>query len=455
MAACFFASMVSASFAASESSKSQSKTPVSFAADVAPLLQRRCVVCHGPEKARGHFRLDTFASLMKPGSSEKPTVLAGQPGTSHLYQLIVEKNADDRMPQNAEALPAAEIEIIRRWIESGAKFDGPSANAPLSSFLPKPAHPPAPERYAQPWPVTALAFNATGAQLAVSGCHEITFWDTARRVLLHRMGGMPERIHALAWQPGGSLLAVAGGAPGRSGEVLLVDTAENAPPLELAVTGDEMLCAAFSPDGRRLAAGGADKTLRVFAIESGAETLRLEQHSDWVQGVAFSPDGRWRASASRDRTARVYNSTNGESVSIFRDHEGAVESLVFSKDGKRVFSSGTDRTVRGWDSADAEHAKVFAKFDIAITGLSLGNHTLFVALADGRVAQRNTSGEGKPREKLAGGAGDRVEALAFHGPSQSLAAGAHDGSVTIWNLKDGGSPSKFMACPGLGQTARK
>ena len=419
----------------------------SFAADVAPVLQRHCVACHGPEKAKGHFRLDTYAGLMKPGTSDKPSVVPGQPEASHLYQLIVEKNEDDRMPQKAEPLTAAEMSVIRAWIADGAKFDGPSTTAPLVSFLPKPAHPPAPQHYTHAWPVTAVTFKPDGSQLVVGGYREITFWNVTNQTLVRRAGGMPERIHSLSWQPGGSLVAIAGGAPGRSGEVLLFDTATNQPPLDLTVTGDEMLCTAFSSDGQRLAAGGADKILRVFSVKSGTEILKLEQHSDWVHGVVFSPDGGMIASASRDRTARVYNSTNGETISIFRGHDAAVESLVFSKDGKLVLSAGADRVVRSWDSADAGHSKTVAKFDVAITALSRADQSVFIALADGRVVQYRVPERDNPREFT--GTGDRVTALAFHEASQLLAIGTHGGRVWVWNLSDGSLVSDFTASPGF------
>ena len=107
-----------------------SARPISFTADVAPLLQRRCVACHGPDKAKGHYRLDTFANLLKPGSSDKPPVVPGQPEASQLYRLLVEKNPDDRMPQDADPLAGTEVAVTRDWIASGAKFDGASRTAP-------------------------------------------------------------------------------------------------------------------------------------------------------------------------------------------------------------------------------------------------------------------------------------------------------------------------------------
>ena len=97
---------------------------VSFSRDLAPIFQRKCVTCHGTEKTKGGYQLHTFQNLMKGGESKEASVVPGQPERSKLFQLLVAKDADDRMPQKDDPLPAAPLALIERWIKEGAKFDG-------------------------------------------------------------------------------------------------------------------------------------------------------------------------------------------------------------------------------------------------------------------------------------------------------------------------------------------
>src|SRR3954471_9720657 len=72
---------------------------VRFTRDVAPVLLRRCQGCHGPDKAKGGYRLDTFAALTRPGDSGDPPITPGKADRSNLFHLVTTDDADDRMPK--------------------------------------------------------------------------------------------------------------------------------------------------------------------------------------------------------------------------------------------------------------------------------------------------------------------------------------------------------------------
>lgn len=92
-----------------------------FDKDILPVIQRRCTECHGKDKQKGKLRLDNFAELQK-GADGEPVVTAGKAGESSLLVRISLPDSDDeRMPPKGNRLSDPVNELIKRWIEQGAK----------------------------------------------------------------------------------------------------------------------------------------------------------------------------------------------------------------------------------------------------------------------------------------------------------------------------------------------
>lgn len=98
--------------------------PVSFEREVQPLLERRCNECHHPENARGGLDLTRLATMRRGGDDLGAAVLPGEPDASPLIRVLMGKE-EPAMPKQADPLPGAEIELLRRWVAEGAIDDTP------------------------------------------------------------------------------------------------------------------------------------------------------------------------------------------------------------------------------------------------------------------------------------------------------------------------------------------
>jgi mono/diheme cytochrome c family protein len=273
---------------------------VSYYKDIRPIFAQHCNGCHQPAKPMGGFVMTSHTDLLKAGEREKPGVVPGKPSESYLVEQIrVHDNGKAEMPKGRDPLKPDQVKLITDWIAQGAADDTPASAKAVAVDR---DHPPV---YQLPPVVTSLAFSPDGAYLAVTGYHEILLYTAESFALEARLIGMSERIQSLAFSPDGKRLAAAGGSPGRFGEIQVWAHANEKLVLSAPVTFDTVYGVSWSPDGRKLAFGCADNTVRAIDPATGQQILQMGTHSDWVLGTAFSQDGEHVASVSRDMTMKL------------------------------------------------------------------------------------------------------------------------------------------------------
>lgn len=446
--------------------------PISFIQDVAPIFKENCFACHDAKKRSGKYDMTSYEKIMAGGAGGEQ-IVPGKPEESELYELIVTEE-QRRMPprDKGEALPKEKAAIIAQWIREGAKLDpGLDPKADLVKELRvRWKAPPPPSVYPYPTIINALTYTPDGQRLVIGGHHELTIWSVGEGKLLRRIFTRAERAYGMVFLPDGKL-AVAGGRPGQEGDVRIFDIDGGTPRLENGVaivdgvhdpkvmlkqlmdTDDSVLCLALSADGKKLAAGGCDRSIRVWDLSGGSLQAKLEQtienHADWVLGVAFAADNKHLLSCSRDKTAKVWDLAAKESVLTFPDHQNIVFAVAGSADGKQAFSVGADKVLRTWNAV-GEGKQVRANGGHGDEIYKLIAHPqqpiLITCSADKtvRVWDAKTGNNLKTLQGMT----DFVFALAISPDGQQVAAGAYDGEVKIWNLADQKLFREFNASPG-------
>ena len=89
-----------------------------FARDVEPILQTRCIRCHGPDRQEKGLRLDTWTGALR-GGEDGPVIRPGRSTDSKLVQRLLGQ-IEPRMPYQDAPLPPEQVASIRAWIDAGA-----------------------------------------------------------------------------------------------------------------------------------------------------------------------------------------------------------------------------------------------------------------------------------------------------------------------------------------------
>ena len=220
------------------------------------------------------------------------------------------------------------------------------------------------------------------------------------------------------------------------------------PPASFPISGDLQLVVqtghsqsvtsvAFSPDGRTLASGSSDNTIKLWEVATGRELRTFSGHLRFVTAVVFTDDGRTLASASWDKTVKLWDVTTGRELRTLAGHSSYIDSLAFTADGRKLASGSDDKTIKLWDVATGQEVKTLAGHASLVTSLSFSGDGKTLASGSGdKTVKLWDVANGRQLHTL-NGHSQFVTTVAVNVDGKTVASGSRDKTIKLWDVATG------------------
>jgi small GTP-binding protein len=249
--------------------------------------------------------------------------------------------------------------------------------------------------------------------------------------LLHTFEGQRNEVYSLAFHPQGRMLA-----SGSSDETLKLWDAQSG---ELLHTLEGHLgpvySLAFDPQGRMLASGSSDETIKLWDAHSGKLLRTLEGHLGDVYSLVFHPQARMLASGSSDKTLKLWVAHSGELLHTLEGHQEAVNSLAFHPQGRMLASGSSDETLKLWDAQSGELLHTLEGHQGPVYSLAFDPQGRMLASGSSdKTLKLWDAHSGKLLRTLEGHT-NIVDIVSFSPDGRLLASKSNDKTVRLWNCE--------------------
>ncbi len=410
---------------------------ISFQKQIAPIFRASCIGCHSEKSAMGGLILTSYAKTMK-GGKGGAQVVAGKSADSKLVKYLI-GTAQPKMPIGG-TLKTAEIDLIKKWIDQGAKIDPslPDTQAPPPIKMPM---------RAVPAPITALLFLPDNKTLLVGTYRQVQFWNLETKQIEKVWDGHADTVRCLALSKSGKRLVAGGGTPGAGGEIRVLNLENFQTVLTLNEHSDIVNAVVITPDDKKILSASTDKSIKIWEMETGKLLNTLRDHADAVFGLAISPNGKLIASSSADRSVKVWNVETAKRIYSLDAHEDWVFSVAISPNGSRFISTSSDSSAKLWNFGEGGSGVAFGIGHggaVLASAFTSDSQRFATASADKTIKLYRVDGN---NYKTLTDAKDWVYSVRFSPNDKLVAGGTWDGSVLLWNTETGKLEATLSTLP--------
>ncbi|MFB2836203.1 protein kinase domain-containing protein [Floridanema evergladense] len=195
---------------------------------------------------------------------------------------------------------------------------------------------------------------------------------------------------------------------------------------------------AISPNGQVLVSGSEDKTIKIWQLNTGKEIHTFTGHSGAIRSVSISPDGQLLASGSDDKNVKIWQLNTGKEISTLTgssDWFAGVKSVAFSPDGEFLASAGDDKTVKLWRVRTGEEILNLTGHLASVKSIIFSsNGKILISGSEDKTIKLWKLSTGKEIYTFTGHTAS-VNTLAISRNGEILVSGSSDQIMKVWFLK--------------------
>lgn len=200
--------------------------------------------------------------------------------------------------------------------------------------------------------------------------------------------------------------------------------------------GGAVTACAVTPDGRRVVAAYADRTLKLWELETRKLLRTMAGHAGAIEACAITPNGSAVVSASADKTLKLWDLTTGELLATFEGHRGAVRGCAITRDGANLVSASADTTLKLWNLTTGELVTTFEGHTGAVRSCAITHDGTGVISGSSDTTLRLWSlGVGEIASLR--GHGDAVTDCAVMPGGRRVVSSSADHTLRVWDIVTG------------------